>query len=128
MFPRPENQVCASALAHASCFRPCCAPQIAFTEIPNFRFSLRLLGGNVTSLPFLEEWLTGVVRSLLEPYTLPEKVRPCRPWPACRGNKSCGCVPLRPHPPQGGQQASLLDLWFMRVTQAVGVASHKQSE
>lgn len=36
---------------------------------------MRLLGGNVASLPFIEDWLDGVIASLLEPYTLPEKAR-----------------------------------------------------
>ena len=54
----------------------CCAcMQFAFTELPKYHFDLRLLGGNMTSLPFIEDWLDGVIGSLLEPYTLPEKVR-----------------------------------------------------
>ena len=49
--------------------------QVAFTRTPSVEFDLRLLGGNMTSLPFLEDWLQGTLRSLLEPYTLPDKVR-----------------------------------------------------
>ena len=48
--------------------------QVAFTRTPSVEFDLRLLGGNMTSLPFLEDWLQGTLRSLLEPYTLPDKV------------------------------------------------------
>ena len=57
--------------------------QFAFTELPRYHFDLRLLGGNVTSLPFIEDWLDGVIASLLEPFTLPEKVQPSREVPYC---------------------------------------------
>lgn len=49
--------------------------QVAFTRMPSVQFDLRLLGGNMTSLPFLEDWLQGIIRSLLEPYILPDKVQ-----------------------------------------------------
>ncbi len=42
--------------------------------MPSFRFDLRLFGGDVTSLPFLEDWLQNVLCSFLEHYTLPNKV------------------------------------------------------
>ena len=35
--------------------------QVAFTRTPSVEFDLRLLGGNMTSLPFLEDWLQGSV-------------------------------------------------------------------
>ncbi|EIE23045.1 hypothetical protein COCSUDRAFT_63427 [Coccomyxa subellipsoidea C-169] len=50
------------------------AVQVAFADMPSFRFDLRLLGGDVTSLPFLEDWLQNVLCSFLEHYTLPNKV------------------------------------------------------
>jgi hypothetical protein len=47
--------------------------QIAFASIPRLRFDLRLLGGNVLNLAFVDHWLRDVFCSLLEPYTLPDK-------------------------------------------------------
>jgi hypothetical protein len=38
------------------------------------RFDLRLLGGNVLNLKFVDYWLRDVFCSLLEPFTLPDKV------------------------------------------------------
>lgn len=53
----------------------CRSVQVAFTRTPSVQFDLRLLGGNMTSLPFLEDWLQGTMRTLLEPYTLPDKAQ-----------------------------------------------------
>lgn len=47
--------------------------QIAFANIPSLRFDLRLLGGNIANLAFVENWLRDVFCSFLEPYTLPDK-------------------------------------------------------
>lgn len=44
-------------------------------NVPSFKFDVRLLGGDVTSMPFLEEWLQNVLCSFLENYTLPNNVR-----------------------------------------------------
>jgi hypothetical protein len=52
----------------------CVWAQIAFASIPSLRFDLRLLGGNVLNLAFVDRWLRDVFCSLLEPYTLPDKV------------------------------------------------------
>ncbi|BDA49969.1 probable Synaptotagmin-5 at N-terminal half [Coccomyxa sp. Obi] len=49
------------------------AVQVAFADMPSFRFDLRLFGGDVTSLPFLEEWLQNVFCGALEHITLPNK-------------------------------------------------------
>ncbi len=48
--------------------------QVAFVDMPSVRFDLRLMGGDVTSLPFLEEWLRNIICTSLEPYILPNKV------------------------------------------------------
>ena len=48
--------------------------QVAFADMPRFRFDLRLFGGDATSLPFLEDWLQNVFCSALEHITLPNKV------------------------------------------------------
>ena len=58
----------------------CRSVQVAFTRTPSVQSDLRLLGGNMTSLPFLEDWLQGTLRSLLEPYTLPDKVLCATCW------------------------------------------------
>lgn len=47
--------------------------QFAFATIPTLRFDLRLLGGNILNLAFVENWLRDVFCSLMEPYTLPDK-------------------------------------------------------
>ena len=49
--------------------------QFAFATVPTLRFDLRLLGGNILNLAFVENWLREVFCSLLEPYTLPDKAR-----------------------------------------------------
>lgn len=51
----------------------CVWAQVAFASIPSLRFDLRLLGGNVLNLAFVDRWLRDVFCSLLEPYTLPDK-------------------------------------------------------
>ena len=51
----------------------CVWAQIAFASIPSLRFDLRLLGGNVLNLAFVDRWLRDVFCSLLEPYTVPDK-------------------------------------------------------
>ena len=52
----------------------CVWAQIAFASIPSVLFDLQLLGGNVLSLASVDHWLSNVFCSLLEPYTLPDKV------------------------------------------------------
>ncbi|CAL5221943.1 g4219 [Coccomyxa viridis] len=54
------------------------AIQFAFATVPTLRFDLRLLGGNILNLAFVENWLREVFCSLLEPYTLPDKARRTR--------------------------------------------------
>ena len=55
--------------------------QFAFVEVPHLRFDLRVLGGNILNIAFVESWLRDVFCSIMEPYTLPDKA--CRllcPW------------------------------------------------
>ena len=47
--------------------------QFAFATIPTLRFDLRLLGGNILNLAFVENWLRDVFCSLMVPYTVPDK-------------------------------------------------------
>ncbi|KAL4853047.1 Synaptotagmin-2 [Chlorella vulgaris] len=50
------------------------AVQVSFTEMPRFSFDMSALGGDVSILPGLENWMHGLVRdSLLQPFVLPEK-------------------------------------------------------
>jgi Ca2+-dependent lipid-binding protein len=44
--------------------------------MPSVRFDLQVLGGDISSLPFLEEWLQNVICNSLESYILPNKVSP----------------------------------------------------
>ncbi len=53
----------------------CVWAEMAYASIPNLRFDLRLLGGNFLNLMFVKRWLRDVYCNLLEPYTLPDKVR-----------------------------------------------------
>jgi hypothetical protein len=42
--------------------------------MPRFSFDMSALGGDVSILPGLENWMHGLVRdSLLQPFVLPEK-------------------------------------------------------
>ena len=50
--------------------------QVAFVEVPHLRFDLRVLGGNILNIAFVENWLRDVFCSIMEPYTLPDKA--CR--------------------------------------------------
>ena len=50
--------------------------QFAFVAVPHLRFDLRVLGGNILNIAFVENWLRGVFCSIMEPYTLPDKARP----------------------------------------------------
>ena len=55
--------------------------QFAFVEVPHLRFDLRVLGGNILNIAFVENWLRDVFCSIMEPYTLPDKAcRLLRPW------------------------------------------------
>ena len=47
--------------------------QFAFVQVPQLRFDLRVLGGNILNIAFVENWLRDVFCSLVEPYTLPDK-------------------------------------------------------
>lgn len=47
--------------------------QFAFVQVPHLRFDLRVLGGNILNIGFVESWLRDVFCSLVEPYTLPDK-------------------------------------------------------
>ena len=49
--------------------------QFAFVEVPHLRFDLRVLGGNILNIAFVENWLRDVFCSIMEPYTLPDKAR-----------------------------------------------------
>ena len=49
--------------------------QFAFVEVPHLRFDLRVLGGNILNIAFVEHWLRDVFCSIMEPYTLPDKAR-----------------------------------------------------
>ena len=52
--------------------------QFAFVQVPQLRFDLRVLGGNILNIAFVENWLRDVFCSLVEPYTLPDKARRLR--------------------------------------------------
>jgi hypothetical protein len=48
--------------------------QLAFAEVPDFSFDLKIFNGNAAALPGLEGWLYGLITdSVLRRYTLPEK-------------------------------------------------------
>ena len=71
--------------------------QFAFVQVPQLRFDLRVLGGNILNIAFVENWLRDVFCSLVEPYTLPDK--------ACRS----------PHPRQSPLPAHLIRPPDMRL-------------
>lgn len=49
--------------------------QLAFAEVPDFSFDLKLFNGNAAALPGLEGWLYGLITdSVLRRYTLPERL------------------------------------------------------
>ena len=51
--------------------------QLAFLEQPTFTFDLKLIGGDATLLPGVEDWLTALIRTcILKPFLLPERCAP----------------------------------------------------
>ncbi len=45
--------------------------QVSFVEPPYTSFNLRVLGGDISTMPFLESFLASTLRAVLAPYTLP---------------------------------------------------------